>query len=78
MNFEHTYYIVPFVDVTQEMIDKTLCCCLTNLRHSITLPDNVILKTDGYPNFSDQYEPYTCAEILDVIVTDDWQPEEMS
>lgn len=70
-----TYYIVPFGDVTQAMIDECLEQSIDHLRHSIVAPDRVVLKTaedTPTPAILSGYPSYTHEQILAEMQTVDW------
>jgi hypothetical protein len=72
-----TYVIVPFVDVTQAMIDVACENSFETLRHSVDGVDRVILKWVGStPALLSGYTPYDHDEILVAINNAEWNLDE--
>jgi len=76
---DKTYVIVPFGDVTQQMIDDSQETSTSTLRHSIEGVDSVVLKWQGAtPASLSSYTTYTHAEILTEMATSTWTDIEQS
>ena len=74
-----TYVIVPFVDVTQEMIDACAETSFDTLRHTTEGTDRVILKwTGSTPPVMVGYTQYNHEEILAELEDPDWWDTESS
>lgn len=73
-----TYVIVPFVEVTQQMIDNSCETSMDTLRHTISGEDRVILKWVGdiAPSSLSGYVQYTYEEILIELAKPEWQGDE--
>ncbi len=72
-----TYIIVPFADVTEEIIELVVESNINSLRHSIKGIDRVVLKYEGEtPVELEDYAPYTHEEILVEMATTDWTSNE--
>ena len=72
-----TYIIVPFADVTEEIIELVVESNINSLRHSIKGEDRVVLKYEGEtPVELEDYAPYTHEEILVEMATADWTSNE--
>jgi hypothetical protein len=80
MAHENTIYIiVPFADVTQQMIDD--CCedSFDTLRHSLQGTDRIVLKWIGdTPASVVGYTQYSHSEILTEMAGPDWDIEAQS
>ena len=71
-----TYIIVPFADVTEEIIELVVESNINSLRHSVG-EDRVVLKYEGEtPVELEDYAPYTHEEILVEMATDTWTSNE--
>ena len=72
-----TYIIIPFEDVTEEIIELVVESNINSLRHSIQGEDRVVLKYEGEtPVELEDYAPFTHEEILEVMATSDWTSNE--
>ncbi len=72
-----TYIIVPYADVTEEIIELVVESNINSLRHSIQGEDRVVLKYEGAtPVELEDYAPFTHEEILEVMATSDWTSNE--
>ena len=80
MAHENTIYvIVPFVEVTQEMIDACAETSFDTLRHSVQGVDRVVLKWIGaMPAVMSGYTQYSYNEILIEMAKDEWNYTESS
>lgn len=70
----NTYFIVPYADVTDQMVSVAKESNRDHLKHSIQGVDRVVLKVDSEsipPDFSG-YQQYSHSEILTEIAKDDW------
>ena len=73
-----TYIIVPFIEVTDEIMDLVVESNINSLRHSIKGIDRVVLKYEGEtPALLASYTAYTHEEILVEMATTDWTKEEV-
>ena len=73
------YVIVPFSEVTQQMINDCHQSSFDTLRHSISGVDRVILKWCGdTPSSLSGYVQYTHSQILAEINGPDWTDIESS
>lgn len=72
-----TYIIVPFADVTEEIIELVVESNINSLRHSVKGDDKVVLKYEGEtPALLASYTAYTHEEILAEMATDTWTSNE--
>ena len=72
-----TYIIVPFADVTEEIIELVVESNINSLRHSVKGEDRVVLKYEGEtPSLLASYTAYTHEEILVEMATTDWTSNE--
>ncbi len=72
-----TYIIVPYADVTEEIIELVVESNVNSLRHSVKGKDRVVLKYEGAtPVELEDYAPFTHEEILEVMATSDWTSNE--
>jgi hypothetical protein len=72
-----TYIIVPFADVTEEIMDLVVESNINSLRHSVQGEDRVVLKYEGEtPALLASYTAYTHEEILVEMATDTWTSNE--
>ena len=72
-----TYIIVPFADVTEEIIELVVESNINSLRHSVQGEDRVVLKYEGEtPSLLASYTAYTHEEILVEMATADWTSNE--
>jgi len=72
-----TYTILPFIEVTDEIMDLVVESNINSLRHSIKGIDRVVLKYEGEtPVELEDYAPYTHEEILAEMATDTWTSNE--
>jgi len=72
-----TYTILPFIEVTDEIMDLVVESNINSLRHSIKGIDRVVLKYEGEtPVELEDYAPYTHEEILVEMATADWTSNE--
>jgi len=69
-----TYIIVPFLEVTQQMIEDSKEDSFSTLRHNFLSPDCVVLKWEGdTPSSLVGYTQYDHSEIL--MSTAGWNPD---
>ena len=67
------YMIVPFSNVTEEMIGAALESSFDTLLHSVQGTDRVVLKYEGEkPSVFDGIATHTHEEILAIISGPDW------
>jgi len=72
-----TYIIIPFEDVTEEIIELVIQSNINSLRHSVKGDDKVVLKYEGEtPALLASYTAYTHEEILAEMATDTWTSNE--
>ena len=72
-----TYIIIPFEDVTEEIIELVIQSNINSLRHSVKGDDKVVLKYEGEtPALLASYTAYTHEEILAEMATADWTSNE--
>ena len=65
--------IVPFSNVTEDMIDAAMESALDTLRHSVKGTDRVVLKYEGEkPSVFDGIATHTHAETLEIMSGPDW------
>jgi len=74
-----TYTIVPFEDVTEDMVDSVFEMSMDTLRHSTLGEDRVVLKWIGIPPpLLVGYQQYTYSEILVEMAKPEWNDYESS
>jgi len=78
---EWVYYVLPYGDATYELISDSVERFRGTLRHSITTPDEVILKFSGNSKLNpdlDRYNSYTHSQVVALIETNSahWEDEE--
>jgi hypothetical protein len=74
-----TYAIVPFSDMTQDMIDVCFETSFATLRHTTEGDDLVVLKWDGpMPSELDGYTCYNHTQILVEMQKPEWNEVESS
>ena len=72
-----TYIIIPFEDVTEEIMELVVESNINSLRHSVKGDDKVVLKYEGEtPTLLASYTAYTHEEILAEMATDTWTSNE--
>ena len=72
-----TYIIIPFEDVTEEIMELVVESNINSLRHSVKGDDKVVLKYEGEtPALLASYTAYTHEEILAEMATDTWTSNE--
>ena len=69
MRYENRkYMIIPFTDVTDEMVENAIETSMDTLRHSQKGTDRVLLKFNGdTPEVFDGITTYTYPEILAIL-----------
>ena len=73
------YVIVPFVEVTQQMIDDTCETSFDTLRHTALGEDKIVLKWMGdTPASLVGYTQYSYSEILEEMGKPEWTGIESS
>ena len=74
MNYNNRHYmIIPFSDVTEEMMDAAMESSFDTLRHSIKGTDRVVLKYEGSkPRVFYGIDTHTHSEILALMSGPDW------
>tara|TARA_Y100000310_G_scaffold67613_1_gene62938 strand:+ start:210 stop:431 length:222 start_codon:yes stop_codon:yes gene_type:complete len=71
------YMIIPYSDVTDDMILESQETSRDTLRHTVSGDDKVILKYSGSdPIVFDSYTKYTHSQIKSEIVKEEWIGEE--
>jgi len=66
--------IIPFADVTDEMMNNAMEYSINYLRHSVTGSDRVILKYEGAkPSCFRGMTTYTHSQILTELQGSDWK-----
>ena len=74
--FPRKYIIIPYVDVTDEMISASIETSRSTLRHTVTGTDKVILKWNGdTPDVFDGMTIYNNSEILAILEGSDWNED---
>ena len=74
--FTRKYIIIPYVDVTDEMISASIETSRSTLRHTVTGTDKVILKWNGdTPDVFDGMTIYNNSEILAILAGSDWNED---
>ena len=65
--------IVPFSNVTEDMMDTAMESSFDSLRHSVKGADRVVLKYEGEkPSVFDGIATHTHAETLEIMSGPDW------
>ena len=65
--------IVPFSNVTEDMMDTAMESSFDTLRHSVQGADRVVLKYEGErPSVFDGIDTHTHSEILTIMSGPDW------
>ena len=65
--------IVPFSNVTEDMMDTAMESSFDSLRHSVKGADRVVLKYQGEkPSVFDGIDTHTHSEILAIMSGPDW------
>ncbi len=65
--------IIPFSNVTEEMIGAAIESSSDSLRHSVKGADRVVLKYEGEkPSVFDGIATHTHAETLEIMSGPDW------
>ena len=65
--------IIPFSNVTEEMVNAAIQTSFDTLRHSVHGTDRVVLKYEGSkPSVFDGIDTHTHAEILEIMSGPDW------
>ena len=65
--------IIPFSNVTEEMIGAAIESSFDSLRHSVKGADRVVLKYEGEkPSVFDGIDTHTHSEILSLMSGPDW------
>jgi len=68
-----TYIIIPFAEVTQQMIDDCAETSFESLRHTLSGTDKIILKWIGdTPSSVSGYDQYSYSEILEEMGQPEW------
>lgn len=75
----NTYVIVPFNEVTQQMINDCKETSIDTLRHSMQGIDRIILKWEGdTPASLIGYDQYNHTDILVEVAKTEWNEEASS
>ena len=72
----YIYFVVPYADVTDEMVEKSQETSRDTLRHTVAGADLVVIKTlttEAVPPDFEPYQQYNNEEISQLMAGADWK-----